>query len=245
MKKVKALQTKLRKSGSKKNAVISQKFFKTGPGGYSEGDIFLGLKVPQVRTLVKEFLDLSPRELTELLKSPYHEERLSALLIMVSQFEKSAAPEQRKGYAFYLKNIKYVNNWDLVDATAPNIVGKYLIDKKRSELYKLAKSKNLWARRIAIVSTLTFIKAGDFVDAFSISKQLLKDEHDLIHKAVGWMLREIGKKETGKGKAGQYKAPRLSKFLKENYANLPRTTLRYAIEHFPEKTRKQMLNGKF
>lgn len=178
-----------------------------------------------------KYKDLTLEELQELLESEIHEERLVALMILTGKFQE----DPQTAFKFYLKNTKYIDNWDLVDLSCYKIVGQYLLDKPREILYKLAASKNIWERRIAIVSTYTFIKAGEFEDTIKISEKLLGDKHDLIHKAVGWMLRELGKKDEGL----------LVKFLKDNYPKLPRTTLRYAIEKFPEKIRKNYLMGKF
>ncbi len=191
----------------------------------------LGASVPNCRLIAKKYKDLQLEEIQELLKSEYHEERLVALLILVDQFKDN--PDEI--YKFYLRNTKYINNWDLVDLSCSKIVGQYLLDKPRDILYKLALSKNIWERRIAIVSTYTFIRAGQLSDTIKISEKLLGDKHDLIHKAVGWMLRELGKKDESL----------LVKFLKKNYALLSRTTLRYAIERFPENIRKNYLQGEF
>lgn len=203
-------------------------FFKTGKGQYGEGDVFLGIPVPEQRKVAKKYIDLSIQDLQELLSSIIHEHRLTALLILVTKYEKADNPGKEEIFNFYLKNTEYINNWDLVDLSAPKIVGDYLHKKDRSILFKLAKSNNLWERRIAILSTFKFIRYNDFEDALSISEQLLHDEHDLIHKAVGWMLREIGKrdKEVEEG------------FLSKYYMQMPRTMLRYAIEKFDENKRK-------
>ncbi len=210
---------------------ILQKFFKTGLGEYAEGDIFLGVMVPDTRKIAKRFLDIAEKDLGSLLKSRIHEERLLALLILVERFGKATFEGQQKIIKFYLMRLKYVNNWDLVDLTAPRLVGKFLLDKDRSMIYNLAHSKNLWERRIAMVATYEFIRRNDFKDALKIAKILMNDRHDLMHKAVGWMLREIGKKDENA----------LRQFLKKNKINMPRTTLRYAIERFPEKERREWL----
>ena len=205
-------------------------FFKTDPGQYVEGDKFLGLNTPQMRVISKKYRDLSLKEVQDLIKSPYHEERSVAVQILVLQYPKS--PE--KIYDFYLKNTKFINNWDLVDISAPKIVGAYLADKPRDILYQLVKSDNLWERRIAIISCMYFIvMQKDSMDALKISRILLSDKHDLIHKAVGWMLREVGKH------CGQ---KTLTDFLDLNLRLLPRTTLRYAIERFPEPLRQHYLH---
>lgn len=213
-------------------AAVLQRFFKTGPGEYAEGDIFLGLKVPQTRTLVKKYNNLSLAEITELIKSPIHEKRLLALLLMVEY--KKQADEKLAGqlYNLYLKNTRFINNWDLVDLSAEHIVGGYLKNKDRTPLLKLAKSKLLWERRIAILATFNFIKTGDPVWTLRIAELLLADEHDLIHKAVGWMLREVGKRCSRQAEED---------FLKKYYKKMPRTMLRYAIERFPEKLRLKYL----
>ena len=228
------LKSAIRKHADKKRAEASKWFFKTNKGQYGEGDVFLGLTMPQERAVAKQFTSLKLKDIQTLLKSKIHEERMISLLILVAQYEKTLDPKPVK---FYLKNSKKINNWDLIDVTSPKIVGHYLLNKKaeRKILYKLARSKNLWEKRISIISTAMFIYHNQLNDTIKISKILLKDKHDLIHKAVGWMLREVGKKDE----------KQLVKFLKQNYSNLPRTTLRYAIERFPEKRRKQMLVGKF
>jgi len=227
------IRTKLQKLANKDKAKILQGFFKTGPGEYGEGDIFLGINVPVLRKLSKEHDGISLPEVVKLLKAPIHEERLLALLILVCAFSKGDDALQEKIYDLYLKHTKYINNWDLVDLTAPNIVGAYLLDKSRKPLYELAKSNDLWKRRISILATFAFIKQNDFYDSLKIASALLSDEHDLIHKAVGWMLREIGKRDLFAEE----------QFLKSRYKTMPRTMLRYAIERFPEAKRKKYLNG--
>jgi len=216
----------------KDKAKILQRFFKTGPGEYGEGDIFMGITVPVLRKLSKEHEALPLREIVRLLRSSIHEERLLALLILVRAFSKSNSVLRKKIYNLYLKNTKFINNWDLVDLTAPNIVGAFLLDKSRRPLYDLVKSNNLWKRRIGIMATFTFIKQNDFDDALRISTALLADDHDLIHKAVGWMLREIGKRSLRTEEL----------FLKRHYKKMPRTMLRYAIERFPKTRRKKYLH---
>lgn len=215
-------------------AAILQRFFKTGKGEYAEGDIFSGLTVLQSRVIAKKYKDLELSEIENLLHSKIHEERLIALLILIEHFKKNKH-EQKEIFEMYLQNTKYINNWDLVDLSAPNVVGMYLADKKRNVLYELAKSHNLWEKRISILSTLAFIvKKNEYVDTFKISDILLRDEHDLIHKAVGWMLREVGKR------ISQEKE---EEFLKTRYKIMPRTMLRYAIERFEEGKRKKYLRG--
>jgi 3-methyladenine DNA glycosylase AlkD len=205
-------------------------YFKTGKGEYGHGDQFIGLTVPAMRRIAHRYIDLPLTNVAKLLASPIHEHRSAALEILVVQYKR----ERSKAiFDFYLKHTKFVNNWDLVDGSAPYIAGQHLLTRPRQILYRLAKSSNLWERRIAIVSTFAFIKAGEIEDTFAIAKVLLKDDHDLIHKAVGWALREAGKQST----------PALLEFLKQNYSLLPRTTLRYAIERFPAAQRKRILLG--
>jgi len=213
-------------------AQVLQKFFKTGKGSYGEGDIFLGVPVPVQRKIASKHNKLSLPELQQLLDSPVHEHRMTALLILILQYDKAEEQHKKQIIKFYLKNIKNINNWDLVDLSAPHILGNYLSTKKdHTMLYDLARSKNLWKRRIAIISTYAFIKQKKFTDTLKISKLLLTDEHDLIHKAVGWMLREVGKRD-------QHIT---EKFLNEHYKSMPRTMLRYAIEKFDETKRKSYL----
>jgi len=209
-------------------------FFKTGKGEYGEGDKFAGLKVPVQRRIAKEFKNLTYSELKELLASKIHEERLIALIILVQKYAKSDESEKEKIFKFYISNRKGINNWDLVDLSAPKIVGVHLVNKDRQILFDFAKSKDLWERRIAILSTLPFIRMDDFYTTLQIADILIEDEHDLIQKAVGWMLREIGKKNLKVEED----------FLKSRYKKMPRTMLRYSIEKFPESKRKKYLKGK-
>ncbi len=209
-------------------------FFKTGKGQYGEGDIFLGIPVPEQRKVAKKYRDLPLSDVQELLSSKIHEHRLTALIILVSKYEKADDSGKKEIFSFYLKNTENINNWDLVDLSAPKIVGDYLFNKDTSILFKLAKSDNLWERRIAILSTFTFIRNNDFEDALSISELLLHDEHDLIHKAVGWMLREIGKRDQEIEE----------RFLNKHCMQMPRTMLRYAIEKFDKNKRKFYLAQK-
>jgi 3-methyladenine DNA glycosylase AlkD len=227
------IRTKLRKLGNKQRARASQGFFKTGPGGYGEGDVFLGIKVPELRKLAKEYQDITTKEIKQLLASSIHEERLLALLILVLTYSKGNETAKKRIYELYLKNTKFINNWDLVDGSAEYIVGDFLMDKSRKPLYSLAESCDLWERRIAIMSTFHFIKRHEFSETLKISRMLLSGEEDLIHKAVGWMLREVGKRHL----------PTEEKFLKEHYKKMPRTMLRYAIERFPESKRQRYLKG--
>lgn len=228
------IRKEIQKQKNSSQAVILQRFFKTGKGEYGEGDVFYGIKVPVQRKIVKSFKDLPLEDVKVLIHSPIHEERLIATLILVEQFKKADSQNQKIIFDFYLKNRKGINNWDLVDLSAPNIIGTFLLDKDKSLLYKFAKSKNLWERRIAILSTFTFIRNGNFDDALKISKILIYDKHDLIYKAVGWMLREIGNRST---KVEE-------NYLKIHYKVMPRTMLRYAIEKFPETKRRRYLEGK-
>lgn len=212
----------------------SQRFFKTAEGEYGFGDKFLGIRVPVIRQAVKKFRTIPLSVAEKLLKSEYHEVRLYALLLLVFRFSKSSVDEQDEIYRLYLNNTQYVNNWDLVDSSAHHIVGAYLGNKDRSVLYDLLKSNSLWERRIAIMSTFYFIRKNQFGDTLHISEQLLIDQEDLIHKAVGWMLREVGKRDLAIELA----------FLKAHYQKMPRTMLRYAIEKFSKEERKKYLSGK-
>jgi 3-methyladenine DNA glycosylase AlkD len=229
-----SLKKKINSLGNKRTAETMQWFFKTGKGDYGEGDVFAGLKVPIQRKLAKEFKFLSLDEIKVLLKSRIHEERLISLFILIDQYSKGNEKEKEKIYNFYIKNRKGINNWDLVDLSAPKIVGKHLLGKDNSILFKFALSKILWERRISILSTYEFIRNNSYETTFQIAEILLNDKHDLIHKAVGWMLREIGKRDI---KAEE-------KFLKKFYKKMPRTMLRYAIEKFLESKRKNYLIGK-
>jgi 3-methyladenine DNA glycosylase AlkD len=219
--------------GNKEQAAIGQRFFKTGPGEYGEGDIFLGIKVPVLRKLAQEYLNLSLKEVKTILGSKYHEQRLLSLFIMVDQFSKGDQKKKKSIYELYLKSTGSINNWDLVDSSAHHIVGPYLMDKSKAPLYELAQSDLLWERRIAIMSTFHYIKNDKFSDTLKIAGRLLADKEDLIHKAVGWMLREIGKRHL----------PSEETFLIKHYRNMPRTMLRYAIEKFPEPKRQRYLKG--
>ncbi|RMD48895.1 MAG: DNA alkylation repair protein [Ignavibacteria bacterium] len=232
---VKKVISEIKEIGNPEIANHSQRFFKTGKGEYGEGDKFLGIRVPQIRKFVAKYHTLEIKEIVEILHSEYHELRLFALLTLVKKFSKCKDEICKKGiFDTYLDNTKYINNWDLIDTTAPQIIGGYLMNKGRNILYKFAKSDNLWERRISIISTFQFIKANDFGDTLKISEILLNDSHDLIHKAVGWMLREVGNRSISTEE----------EFLKKYYKNMPRTMLRYAIEKFPEEKRKAYLLGK-
>jgi 3-methyladenine DNA glycosylase AlkD len=213
---------------------LLQRFFKTGKGQYGEGDIFIGLTVPQCRIFAKKYASMSYTDISKLLASPIHEKRLIALLILVHNFEKGSDEERKQIFNFYIKSLKHINNWDLVDLSAGKIVGAYLYEKDCSLLYDLARSEDLWKKRVAIISTSNFIGKGQFEHTIKISEILLHDSHDLIHKAVGWMLREVGKRD---GKAER-------KFLNIHAATMPRTMLRYAIEKFPEEERQKYLHAR-
>ncbi|MCK9344497.1 MAG: DNA alkylation repair protein [Candidatus Pacebacteria bacterium] len=226
------VEKSLKKLGTKRKAESSAWFFKTGVGQYGYGDVFIGVTVPEQRKIAKEFFELPLAEITKLLESKYHECRLTALLILVGQFKKADERGREKLVKFYLKHTKHINNWDLVDLSASYILGEYLFDKDRAVLYKLVKSKNIWERRIAIIATHAFIRKGSCADTFNLAEILLADTHDLIHKAVGWMLREVGKRVS---------RPALVEFLEAHTHKMPRTTLRYAIEHFSEIDRKKFL----
>lgn len=228
------LIAELKKHSMSGRAEVSKRFFKTGKGEYGEGDIFLGVSVPDTRTIARKFGNIELHEAEKLIHSKIHEERLCGLLILVEKFQKADEKGKKEIYDFYMKNMAGVNNWDLVDLTADKIVGEYLFGKDKKILYELAKSENVWGRRIAIVSTFAFIKKGKHKDTFNISEILLRDKHDLIQKAVGWMLREVGKR-IGNGVEEQ--------FLKKYYKEMPRTMLRYAIERFSEKKRRAYIQG--
>jgi len=228
------LKKELARFGNPEKAKILSGFFKTGKGQYGYGDVFLGVKVPETRSVAKKFNSLSLDDLKKLLSGKIHEERLCALMILADKFKQSDSKNKKMIVNFYLKNTKYVNNWDLVDLSADKILGDYLIDKDKSILYKLAKSQNLWERRISIISTFAFIRNNKFDDTIKISEILLKDKHDLIQKAAGWMLREMGKRDKKE----------LIKFLDKHYRKMPRTMLRYAIERLG-KDKKAFYMKKF
>lgn len=221
----------LKKLSNPEIAEHSQRFFKTGAGEYGESDVFLGIRVPNIRETAKKFNCLSLEETEKLLHSTYHEARFCALVILVYTFQKGNEEVQKNIYECYISNTKYINNWDLVDTSAHHIAGPFLYNRDRKLLYTFAKSKNLWERRIAIMSTLHFIRQDDFADTLSIARLLLKDPHDLIHKADGWMLREVGNRD--------HKAEEA--FLEQHIQDMPRTMVRYAIEKFPEAKRKKYL----
>lgn len=219
---------------SPQKAEVLKRFFKTGKGQYGEGDIFLGVQVPDSRKIVRKYTNIPLDNTLNLLRSKIHEERLIALLIMVEKTKWAKMFERETLFKKYLENTLYINNWDLVDLSADKIVGSYLFEKPKDILYSLAASENLWERRIAVMATFDFIKKGFYEDTLKLAKILLNDRHDLIHKAVGWMLREIGKRCSQEV---------LEQFLLANYKQMPRTMLRYAIERLPEDLRQQYLNG--
>jgi len=228
------ISKRLQKMGNKEDARFLQGFFKTGVGQYGEGDIFLGIRIPALRKMAKEYKALPLKEVLLLLRSPYHEVRLFALILFVNTFAKSDETIQKKIYNLYVANTRYINNWDLVDISAPNIVGAFLMERSRKPLYQLAKSKSLWERRMATLATFYFIKNNQCADALKIARILLQDKEDLIHKAAGWMLREIGKRDIACAES----------FLQKHCQVMPRTMLRYAIERFtPSKRRKYMDGG--
>jgi len=231
-----AISKELKKYSVKKSEEFLPKFFKTGKGEYGEGDIFIGVTNPNAWAIAKQSIDTEFTEIKKLIHSKIHEERTVALMILVLRMKKTKLEIDQKNIVyFYLDNLEGVNNWDLVDVSCPTILGTYLLDKDKSVLYKLAKSKSLWKERIAMVTTLWFVRYQKLDDAIKIADILLDHKHDLIHKAVGWVLREVGKKDEKV----------LEKYLQKNYKNIPRTTLRYAIEKFPELKRKRYLRGEF
>jgi 3-methyladenine DNA glycosylase AlkD len=252
---VTGIRRELRQQAAPERAVILQRFFKTGPGEYAAGDMFLGLTVPQLRALAEQYRHLPLRDTSRLLRSSIHEERFLALLVLVQAYWDGDAKQQRRIYDLYLRSTRYINNWDLVDCSAPQIVGAFLFrcsggsascrpyrtNDKRPALHRsaatiltqLARSDSLWERRIAIIATFHFIKHGEFSATLHIARVLLRDEHDLIHKAVGWMLREVGKRDLATEE----------KFLRQHCRQMPRTMLRYAIERFAEPKRRRYLKG--
>ena len=227
------IKNEMRKLANKKIAEHSQRFFKTGKGQYGEGDIFLGIRVPVLRKIAKKFRRISLAEVSKLLESKFHEERLLSILMLVNLFKSGDEDDQELIYALYLDKTRFINNWDIVDISAGNIVGAFLFEKDKAPLYRLVFSENLWERRIAIVATFYFIRNDEFDDTLKIAEILFTDKEDLIHKAVGWMLREVGKRVIEIEE----------EFLEEHYLKMPRTMLRYAIERFPETRRKMYLKG--
>jgi 3-methyladenine DNA glycosylase AlkD len=228
-----AIRAELRELGDPVRATHSLRFFKTGPGQYGEGDKFLGLTVPAMRRLSRKYRSLDDDAALELLASPWHEERLVALLLLVDGYERGDEARRQKIHRAYLANSRWINNWDLVDSSAEYVIGSHLDADEIKLLEQLARSNNIWERRIAIVSTFHFIKRNEFRPTISIATILLGDSHDLIHKAVGWMLREVGKRDR----------KTLDTFLKKHYRKMPRTMLRYAIERHPETIRRRYLAG--
>jgi 3-methyladenine DNA glycosylase AlkD len=224
------IQKDMKRLASRERAKASVWFFKTGLGQYGEGDVFLGITVPEQRAVAKKYAAADFKTVQKLLNSKIHEHRQVGLLILVEKYSKHAE-ERKKIFDFYMKNTKRINNWDLVDLSCHKIVGNYLLNRNRQILYKLAVSKNLWERRIAIVSTAAFISEKDFTDTLRISEILLTDRHDLIHKAVGWMLREMGKRDEKE----------LVAFLNKYYKRMPRTMLRYSIERLSESKKKHYM----
>lgn len=224
------VQDELQKLANPEKAEFVSRYFKTGKGEYGEGDIFLGITVPAQRIVAKRYKDLSLSEIEKLLHSPIHEYRLTALMILYARFPKASESEQKEIYNFYLQNTKWINNWDLIDSSAREIVGAWLVHhpKETKILYILAKSKSLWERRIAIIASWAFSRKKDFTHTLALAEILLNDTHDLIHKAVGWMLREVGKMDQEAEEA----------FLQKHYKTMPRTMLRYAIERFSSSKRR-------
>ena len=227
------LRQRLRRHASASDAAVLRRFFKTGPGEYAEGDVFIGVRVPAIRAVCRDSRGARLKDVEPLLRSRVHEERLLALLMLVGMFSAADETARRAIYKLYLSNTRFINNWDLVDSSAPQIVGGWLSGRSRAPLRTLARSRSLWERRIAMLATFHFIKRGEFDDAFAIADLLFDDGHDLIHKAVGWMLREIGVRDPAAER----------RFLATRYRAMPRTMLRYAIEKFPEAERKRYLQG--
>jgi 3-methyladenine DNA glycosylase AlkD len=236
---VSAIQKEFYAKANKSYANHALRFFKTGPGEYGEGDKFLGIRNPVIREFSKRFIDSPLKDVEKHIQSKWHEERLMGLIILANKYKKSHkqndAKECERIFKLYIKNFKFINNWDLVDCTTPHVMGHHLIDKDRKLLYTWSKSKNLWKRRMSILTTAWFIRQGDFKDTLKLADILLQDDHDLMHKAVGWMLREVGKKDRSV----------LDKFLKPRYQKMPRTMLRYSIERYPESIRQEILKGKW
>jgi len=221
----------VRDLANRRYAETASRYFKTAPGQYGAGDRFLGIRVPVLRRLARKYQAVSLREVSALLASPWHEERLLALLVLVRQYSRADAPRRKAIYELYLRRRAHVNNWDLVDCSAARILGAQLRDGNRTPLLRLAKSAHLWERRMAVIATFDYIERGEFDDALRVARLLLDDPHDLIHKAVGWMLREVGKRSRSTEEA----------FLRQHAKRMPRTMLRYAIERFPERLRRRYL----
>lgn len=225
------IERRLRAAGDPARAAGLRRFFKTGPGEYGEGDRFIGLTLPQIRAEIRALRALPLDEVERLLDSPWHEIRVLGAALLADRYERVDAREQRAIYALYLRRTDRINNWDLVDLSAPRVVGAHLLERSRAPLRRLARSRSMWDRRIAIVSTAAFIRAGQFDDTFAIAQILIRDREDLIHKAVGWMLREVGKKDERA----------LRTFLDDHAGELPRTALRYSLERLPPATRKRYM----
>jgi len=221
---IEKLKKEINALANPERAEHSKYYFKTGKGEYGEGQVFLGLTMPQQREVAKKYKDLPLEQVQELIESKIHTYRMIALVILTIKYKKNP----KEVFDFYLKNTQYINNWDLVDVTAHKIVGEYLLDKDRAVLYSLAKSSELWEKRISIISTFAFIRRGQLDDTIKIAEILLHDKHDLIHKAVGWMLREVGKKDK----------QTLTNFLDKYHKEMPRTMLRYSIERFSSEERQ-------
>jgi len=230
---VRAIQSKLAELGNTDIAAHAQRFFKTGPGEYGEGDIFRGIRVPVLRRIAAKHRTLALADTLRLLQSRYHEDRFVALCILIHAYERGNEDQKKVIYQTYLSHARWVNNWDLVDASAHKIVGPYLFERDRSVLFTLAGSDELWERRIAIMATLHFIRKQDYGDTLRIAERLLSDPHPLIHKAMGWMLREVGKRDFAVQDA----------FMRAHYQKMPRTMLRYAIERYPEMLRQAYMKG--
>lgn len=230
---IKEIKADLRKFADKERAVILQRFFKTGQGEYGEGDKFIGVRVTDIRKIASKYRSAPRRDVLRLLNSAIHEERLLAILLLVRAFSEGDEEKQKEIYDLYLENTGFINSWDLVDVSAEHIVGAHLFNKSRKPLYELVRSELLWERRISVMSTFHFIRRDEFDETIRIAKILLSDSEDLIQKAVGWMLREVGKRNLETEEA----------FLKAHYRNMPRTMLRYAIEKFPENKRQRYLKG--
>jgi len=231
MNSLQAIKKELQSLADPQIAQHSQRFFKTGKGDYGEGDVFLGIRVPVIRKLAKRFHNLPLDNIESLLKSKFHEQRLLALIMMVNLFKKSDSHTQQQIFNTYINNIEYINNWDLIDTTTPHIVGTYLFDKNRQLLFNYAESENLWQRRISVLACLYFIQRDDFKDFIEIAETLVNDQHDLIHKAVGWMLREAAKKQLSI----------TTRYLDQYAAIMPRTMLRYALKKFPANLKKEYM----
>jgi 3-methyladenine DNA glycosylase AlkD len=228
------LRRELREAAEPERVPEIQRFFKTGPGGYGEGDVFLGVRVPAVRVVARSHAGLSLEDITKLLRSPIHEERLAALVILIRRYGRADEQQRQRIYDLYLANTAHVNSWDLVDVSAPHIVGAHLLDRRGAEhrvLERLASSPSVWERRIAIMATFAFIRAGQYDDTLRLARVLLDDEHDLIHKAVGWMLREVGKRDE----------ELLLVFLQQHAGDMPRTMLRYAVERLDAPVRAELM----